>query len=172
MNQTITGRFHTRERADTAASLIANYIPAKEICVAGLAFVGHHKIEEPLVVSDQQDEEDEAAPISLGAAVVAGVAAATVGALASPVVAFAAAGAAIYVGSLAGALNGLEDHSGETAIASSDSGQVGVTVSVRVDNADQQSRVLDSMRTNGAAGIVQVDSDPVVVPPTASSGYN
>lgn len=179
MNQTITGRFDTRAHADIAASLISRYIPAKEISVAGLAFAGYVTIDEPVIVSDRQDGEDDdvAASGSFGTAITAGMAAGAVGAIAGPVVALAAAGAAAYVGSLVGALNALEDDSQQEAPAPSALVSGGITVSVRVDNPLHQSRVIDSLRANGAAEVAQVDSgqllaEPVVAPQVADSGYN
>jgi hypothetical protein len=179
MYQTITGRFDTKAHADVAASLISRYIASTEISVAGQAFAGYVTIDEPVIASDRQDgeDDDEAASASLGTAIGVGVAAGAVGAIAGPAIALAAAGAAVYVGSLVGALNGLEDHSEPTTPAPAGTSPIGVMVSVRVDNALHQSRVIDSLRANGAADVVQVEfvqptADPAVAPATAHSGYN
>ena len=176
MNHTITGRFDTRAHADIAASLISRFIPSTKISVAGQAFLGYVTIDEPVIVSDRQDgdddDDDETASGSLGTAIAAGVAAGAGGTIAGPVVALAAAGAEVYVGSLVSALNGLEDHAPHAALTPSADMPSGITVSVRVDNALHRSRVIDSLRANGASEVAQIDAHPIVAPQVADSGYN
>lgn len=68
-------------------------------------------------------------------------------------VALVAAGTGAYLGSLAGALAGLEDHA--DPLHSTEPGTGGVVLSVRVEDAVDEPRVVASLREAGANDIGQ-----------------
>jgi hypothetical protein len=115
--------------------------------------------------ADASEQAEKAENTSLATAAVAGVAVGALAVAAGPVAALAAAGVAAYTGSLAGALTGADgdnsstvsrDGTHDSANHGSQSHAVrqgGAMIAVRLANADSQTRVIDALRSAGAADI-------------------
>ena len=127
--------------------------------------------------SDEVAEQAEHAEGSaMATAAVAGIATGVLAVAAGPVVALAAVGVAAYTGSLAGALEGSDvDENGEgSAQRRPAMRQGGVMIAVRTVNAADQARVVQALKSAGAADIEQaegkwqdgdwVDFDPLAAP--------
>ena len=151
MEQQITGRFETKDNADAAAALIGEYIPSADISVVDMLPPSRQDAEGPNVAAGEAPDADGAGRSALGTGVAAGLAAGAIGAIGGPVVALVAAGTGAYLGSLAGALDGLEDHA--DPLHSTEPGTGGVVLSVRVEDAVDEPRVVASLREAGAEDI-------------------
>jgi hypothetical protein len=155
MERIIAGRFKTKSDADVAALLIAQFADRRDICIFHNNPPGQH---DQLEVGGDEHADPGAKGAggsAAGTAVAAGLAAGAVGALGGPIVAVAAAATGAYLGSLAGGLGGLGDAGGRPH--ASDRRPAGVILSVRIANPSNQKRVIDSLRTQGAADIEKAD---------------
>jgi S-formylglutathione hydrolase FrmB len=154
MDQIIAGRFQTKSDADAAAALMAPYVDSADICIFHNNPPGQH---DRFAVGGDEDEDPAAKGAdksAAGTAIAAGLSAGAVGALAGPVVALAAAATGAYLGSLAGAMHGLEDKEGPPQRRPS-----GVILSVRIATPINQKRVIATLRAQGAADIEQADGE-------------
>lgn len=154
MERIIAGRFQTKEKADAVAALIAQYIEAADICIFHNNPPGQHG-----VLAGGGDESvdrnaDGAGQSSASAAAAAALTAGAIGAIGGPVIALAAAATGAYVGSLAGALDGLGNHEDLPAPRSA-----GIICSVRISNPVTENRVIDTLRDGGAADIERADGE-------------
>jgi hypothetical protein len=169
MDQIIAGRFPTKMDADAAAALMAPYVDSADICIFHNNPPGQH---DRFAVGGDEDEDPAAKGAdksAAGTAIAAGLSAGAVGALGGPVVALAAAATGAYIGSLAGAMHGLEDGKGAPQRRPS-----GVILSVRIGNPANKAKVIDVLRAKDAADIEQAqgewrdgdwtDFDPVAAP--------
>ena len=148
MERIIAGRFQTKDEADAVAHWIAQYIDATDICIFHNNPPGQHG-----VLAGGGDEAvdpgaEGAGQSAVNAAAAAGLAAGAIGALGGPVVALAAAATGAYMGSLAGALDGLRNHDEKPAPR-----PAGIILSVRIANPVNENRVIDTLRAEGAADI-------------------
>jgi len=177
MERIIAGRFQTKQDADAAAALIAQYIDTADICIFHNNPPGQH---DAFAVGGDEDEDPGAEGADKSAAstaVAAGLAAGAVGALGGPVVALAAAATGAYLGSLAGAMQGLGNHDDKPRAP--ERRPSGVMLSVRIAKPVNQKRVIATLRAEGAADIEQADGewrngdwadfDPVAVPRLVTS---
>jgi hypothetical protein len=122
------------------------------------------------------EQAEHAEGSAMATAAVAGVAAGVLAVAAGPVVALAAVGVAAYTGSLAGALEGSNvDENGEgSAQRRPAMRQGGVMIAVHIVNTADQARVVQALKSAGAADIEQaegkwqdgdwVDFDPLAAP--------
>ena len=155
MERIIAGRFSTKGDADAAAALIAQYADRADICIFHNNPPGQHDLFEAGGDEDEDPGAKGAGASAAGTAAAAGLAAGAVGALGGPIVAVAAAATGAYLGSLAGAIGGLGDAGGRTH--ASDRRPAGVILSVRIATPLNEKRVIDTLRTRGAADIEQAD---------------
>jgi hypothetical protein len=154
MERIIAGRFETKDGADAVAASITQYIDAADICIFhnnppgqhGAYFVGGDEAIDP--------GADGAGRSAAGAAVAVGLAAGAIGALGGPVVALAAAATGAYVGTLAGALNGLGNHEEKP-----EPRPAGIILAVRIANPLNEKRVINTLQAEGAADIEQADGE-------------
>jgi hypothetical protein len=154
MDQIIAGRFQTKSDADTAAALMAPYVDSADICIFHNNPPGQH---DHFAAGGDEDEDPGAKGAdksAAGTAIAAGLGAGAIGALGGPVVALAAAATGAYIGSLAGAMHGLEDKKGAPQRRPS-----GVILSVRIATPINQKRVIATLRAQGAADIEQADGE-------------
>jgi hypothetical protein len=182
MDTIIAGRFGTKTEADAAAEKMNGFVVETDICIFHNNPPGQHRTTlfgnedavkheashpdaaapaHDAAEADASEQAEKAENTSLATAAVAGVAVGALAVAAGPVAALAAAGVAAYTGSLAGALTGSENEN--NAIASHDDTrndsqspairQGGVMIAVRIANADNQNRVVDSLHSSGAADI-------------------
>lgn len=169
MDRIIAGQFQTKGEADAVAVLISKYIDATDICIFHNNPPGQHDVLAGGGDVSADPGADGAGQNSAGAAVLGGLTAGAIGSIGGPAIAIAAAAAGAYVGSLAGALGGLGNHD-ELPVARPG----GIVISVRIANPATESRVINTLRTEGAADIEQaegvwsqgdwVDFDPVSPP--------
>jgi hypothetical protein len=170
MDQIIAGRFPTKSDADAAAALMASYVDSADICIFHNNPPGQH---DRFAVGGDEDEDPAAKGADKSAAntaIAAGLGAGAIGALGGPVVALAAAATGAYIGSLAGAMHGLEDKKGDVPLRRPS----GVILSVRIAKPIDQKRVIATLREQGAADIEQAqgewrdgdwtDFNPIAVP--------
>jgi hypothetical protein len=155
MDRIIAGRFQTKGEADSAAVLIGQYADSADICIFHNNPPGQHDLFEAGGDEDEDPGTRGAGTSSAGTAVAAGLAAGAVGALGGPVVAVAAAATGAYLGSLAGALGGVGDAGNHTH--PSDRRPGGIMLSVRIATPRNEKRVIDTLRTQGAADIEQAN---------------
>jgi hypothetical protein len=169
MARIIAGRFQTKDAADAVAELITQYIDAADICIFHNNPPGQHA-----VLAGGGDETADpgaagAGQSAVSTAAAAGLTAGAIGLLGGPVIALAAAATGAYVGSLAGALDGLGNHDERPAPRPG-----GIILSVRIANPEHENRVIDTLRAEAAADIERadgewrdgdwVDFDPVAAP--------
>jgi hypothetical protein len=169
MERIIAGRFQTKDEADAVAYWIAQYVEAGDICIFHNNPPGQHG-----VLAGGGDEAVDpgavgAGQLSVGTAIATALTAGAMGAVGGPVVAIAAAATGAYVGSLAGALDGLGNHDESPARR-----PAGIILSVRIANPVNENRVIDTLRAEGAADIERaegewcdgdwVDFNPVAAP--------
>jgi hypothetical protein len=169
MDPIIAGRFETKGEADAVALLISQYIDPSDICIFHNNPPGQHDIRAGGGDVSVDPGSDGAGQQSAGAAAVGAVTAGTIGAIGGPVIAMAAAATGAYIGSLAGALDGLGNHD-ELPV----SRPAGILLSVHIANPALESRVIDTLHAEGAADIERaegqwddgdwVDFDPVAAP--------
>jgi len=172
MERIIAGRFQTKHDADTVAALIAQYIDTGDICIFHNNPPGQH---DTFAVGGDEDKDPGAEGADKSAAstaVAAGLAAGAVGALGGPVVALAAGATGAYLGSLAGAMQGVGDHDGKPRAP--ERRPAGIILSVHIANPAQEKRVIATLRAEGAADIERAqgewregdwaDFDPVAAP--------
>lgn len=172
MERIIAGRFQTKDDADAAATLMREFVAASDICIFHNNPPGQHD-----VLATGGDENADPGTKGAGksaatTALAAGLTAGAVGSLAGPAVAIAAAGVGAYVGALAGAMDELSDNNERPRKVERRPG--GVMLSVRIVDRDEEQRVIDTLRAQGAADIEEadgewrdgnwVDFDPVAVP--------
>jgi hypothetical protein len=168
----IAGRFETKSSADTVAALLEQYINSSDICIFHNNPPGQH---DAYAIGGDEDADpgaEGAENSAVGTALGAGAAAGAVGALGGPIVALAAAATGAYVGSLGGALQGLGEDGAKPNAPDVRPG--GIILSVRIADPLNESRVIDTLRTGGAADIEHadgewldgdwVDFDPVAAP--------
>lgn len=172
MERIIAGRFETKDDADAAATLLAGFVETSDICIFHNNPPGQHDAL-PLGGDESADPDAEGAQKSAaGTALAAGLTAGAIGALGGPVVAIAAAGIGAYSGSLVGAMQGLGED--EVKTGAPDRRPVGVMLSVRIAEPQDEKRVIDTLRAQGAADIERAqgtwsagdwsDFDPVARP--------
>jgi len=151
---------------------MAPYVDAADICIFHNNAPGQHDAlpmgGDESVDSDSVGAGDSAA----GTAVAAGLAAGAVGALGGPVTALAAAAVGAYTGSLIGAMDGMNDE--DARRRAPDRRQGGVILSIRIAKPENETRVIATLRAEGAADIEQAlgvwrngdwtDFDPVAPP--------
>jgi len=157
MERIIAGQFRTRDSADSAAALMAQYVDAADICIFHNNAPGQH---DAFVLGGDEETDPGATGAensSVGSAVAAGLAAGAVGALGGPVVALTAAAVGAYTGSLVGALDGMGDQHDGALVAGRRPGCV--MLSVRIASPDNEARVIATLRAEGAAGIEQADGE-------------
>lgn len=179
MERIIAGRFQTKSGADAAAALLAHYVDTTDICIFHNNPPGQHDALAAGGDEDQDPGAKDADKSAAGTAVAAGLTAGAVGALGGPLVALASAGVGAYLGSLAGAMDGLgkegEPHGPERRPA-------GVILSVRIATPRTEKRVIATLRAQGAADIEQAqgkwrdgdwtDFDPVAAPRLVAADFN
>lgn len=171
MDRIIAGRFHTKGDADAVAALMASYVDSADICIFHNNPPGQHDL---FSVGGDEDEDpgaQGAEKSAAGTAVAAGLAAGAVGALGGPVVALAAAATGAYLGSLAGAMDGLGTD-GKPRGRERRPG--GIMLSVRIATPMIEKKVIATLRAQGAADIERADGkwrdgdwtdfDPVAAP--------
>jgi hypothetical protein len=154
MARIIAGRFQTKGEADAVAELMEQYIDTADICIFHNNPPGQHG-----VLAGGGDESvdpgaDGAGQSLAGGAAVAALTAGAIGSIGGPVVALAAAAAGAYAGSLGGALDGLGNHEDLPAPR-----PAGIIFSVRISDPATESRVIDTLRTEGAADIERADGE-------------
>jgi len=182
MERIIAGRFQTKDRADAVAALMAQYVDTADICIFHNNPQGQHDASVAGGDGDEEPGAEGAGKSAAGTAVAAGFTAGAIGALAGPVVALAAAGTGAYLGSLAGAIDGLGNQDDKPRVPDLRPG--GVILSVRIAYPANETRVIDTLRAQGAADIEfaqgewldanWTDFDPVAAPrlvETASSRF-
>lgn len=180
MARIIAGRFQSKDDADAAAALIAQYVDTADICIFHNNPPGQHDV---FAVGGDEDEDPGAkgaGESAAGTAIAAGLTAGAIGALGGPVVALAAAAIGAYTGSLAGAVAGLGDHDDKLRAPRRRPG--GVMLSVRIAKPANEKRVIATLRAKGAADIEQAqgewrdgdwtDFDPVAAPRPVGSASN
>ena len=180
MDRIIAGRFQTKQDADVVAALIARYIDASDICIFHNNPPGQH---DAFAIGGDEDEDpgaEGAEKSAASTALAAGLAAGAVGALGGPVVALAAAATGAYLGSLAGAMQGLGKHDDKPHAPERRPG--GVMLSVHIANPVNEKRVIATLRAEGAADIEQAngewrdgdwaDFNPIAVPRLVESASN
>ena len=169
MARVIAGRFQTKDEADAVAELIMQFVDAADICIFHNNPAGQHGV----LAGGGDDVVDPGAEgagqSAVGTAAAAGLTAGVIGVLGGPVIALAAAATGAYVGSLAGALDGLGNHDDRPAPRPG-----GIILSVRIANPVNENRVIDTLRAEGAADIERaegewrngdwVDFNPVAAP--------
>ncbi len=170
MERIIAGRFQTKGEADAVAVLLEQYIDTTDICIFHNNPPGQHDAYALGGDEDADPNAEGAGKSAVGTALGAGLAAGAIGALGGPVVALAAAATGAYVGSLGGALQGL----GEDQPHAPDNRPGGIILSVRIADPQNENRVIETLRAEGAADIEQadgewsdgdwVDFDPVAIP--------
>jgi hypothetical protein len=170
MDRIIAGRFPTKGKADAVAALMSPYIEAADICIFHNNPPGQHDMY-PVGGDEDEDPGAEGAENpAVGTAVAGGLAGGAIGALGGPALAIAAAAVGAYSGSLVGAMSGL----GKERHGAPDRRPGGVMLSVRIAAPASETRVIDTLRAQGAADIEEargewrdgdwVDFDPVAVP--------
>jgi hypothetical protein len=179
MERIIAGRFKTTDEARFAASLMAQYIDASDICV----FYNSSPSQQEASASVGEAHEDsgaEGSGKSAGiTAIIGGVAAGAICALGGPLVAIPAAGVGAYAGSLVGALAGLGN---DDKAHAPEHRQAGIMLSIRIASPEIQEKVVATLRAEGAADIEQAegewrdgewaDFDPVATPKLVRSSLN
>jgi hypothetical protein len=157
MERIIAGRFRTKDDADAAAALLAQYIDTADIFIFHNNPPGQHDA----VAAGGAEEEDpgaEAADNSAASSAVAGgLTAGAIGALGGPVVALAAAATGAYVGSFVGAMHGLGKDDDKPHAPEQRPG--GVMLSVHIADPLNEERVIDTLRAEGAADVEQADGE-------------
>jgi hypothetical protein len=171
MDQIIAGRFQTKGDADAVAVLIEQYAAATDICIFHNNPPGQHDLFAGGGDEDEDPGAQGAQKSSAGTAVAAGLAAGAIGAIGGPVIALASAGVGAYLGSLAGAMDGLGSD-GKPQLPERRPG--GVMLSVRVATPVIERRVIATLRAQGAADIEEAqgvwrdgdwtDFNPVAAP--------
>ena len=180
MERIIAGRFQTKDDADAAAALIAQYVDMADICIFHNNPPGQH---DAFAMGGDEDEDpgaEGAGKSAAGVAVAAGLTAGAIGALGGPVVALAAAGIGAYSGSLVGAMDGLGNHDDKPHAPQRRPG--GVMLSVRITGPVDERRVIATLYAQGAADIEQAqgkwrdgdwtDFNPVAAPRLVKSAPN
>jgi hypothetical protein len=180
MERIIAGRFQTKDEADGVAELLAQYVDTADICIFHNNPPGQH---DALAMGGDEDEDPGAVGAdksAAGMAVAAGLTAGAIGAMGGPVVALAAAATGAYLGSLAGAVDGLGNHDDKRCAAERRPG--GVMLSVRIANPVTEKRVIATLRVKGAADIEQAqgewrdgdwtDFNPIAAPRLVESASN
>ena len=180
MERIIAARFQTVADADAVAALMS-YVDATDICIFHNNPPGQHGV---LPMGGDEDEDpsaEGAGKTAAATAVSTGLAAGAIGALGGPVVALAAAAVGAYSGSLVGAVGGLGQSDDKPHPLQRPGG---IMLSVRIAEPANENRVIDTLRSGGAADIEQafgewrdgdwVDFDPVAAPrlvdsPTSSA---
>jgi len=151
MERIIAGRFQTKDHADAVAALMSQYVDTADICIFHNNPQGQHDAPDPGGADDEEPGAEGAGKSAAGTAVAAGLAAGAIGALAGPIVALAAAGTGAYLGSLAGAIDGLGDADDRRPVQEPRPG--GVMLSVRISDPANEARVVATLRAQGAAAI-------------------
>ncbi len=155
MDRIIAGRFQTRDSADNVAVRIAQFVDTGNICIFHNNPPGQHDVH-PAGGDEAVDPSAQGAGLSsVSAAAVAGVAAGAIGAVGGPVTALAAGATGAYLGSLAGALQGLGDDEGQHVHRRPG----GVMLSVRISEPQIEKRVIKILHVGGAADIEQADGE-------------
>ena len=151
MERIIAGRFETRSGADAVATLLVQYIKQDDICIFHNSAPGQHDAT-PIGGDEKTDPGATGAGESaVNMAVAGGLTGGAIGASGGPVGVFAGASVGAFVGSLAGAAVGLGDPATTPKLLERRPG--GVMLSVRIANAPDENRVIDTLRTQGAADI-------------------
>lgn len=173
MERIIAGRFSTKAEADRAARRILVYIADQDVCIFHNNPPGQHGVsvfgdDAPIQIANdraQKASEETAAEVSsVATAVVAGVVAGAVALTVAPlvpIVALAAAGIGSYGGSLAGALDSVDNVTPHAHHASSEPSERkgGVMLAVRIAHVSTQSRVIKDLEMGGAADIEQAEGE-------------
>ena len=154
MERIIAGRFETKDKADAAAAVLMQYIHSADICIFHNNPPGQHD-----AVAGGGDESvdpgaEGAGQSAVVTAAAVGLTAGAIGALGGPVVALAAAATGAYVGSLAGALNGLGNHE-----EMPNPRPAGIILAVHTENPLNEERVIATLRAEGAADVEQADGE-------------
>jgi hypothetical protein len=175
MERIIAGRFPTKDEADAAAVHLEHDVQTSDICIFHNNAPGQHDAYAVGGVAAGGDEDEDPGAAGAGAsaansAVRAGIAAGAIGSLAGPVVALVAAGIGAYSGAAAGAMEEFGHH--EAGAPQRRPG--GVILSVRIADPANETRVIATLRHQGAADIERADGqwldgdwtdfNPVAVP--------
>jgi hypothetical protein len=178
MERIIAGRFNTRDGADVVATALSQFVDPADICIFHNNPPGQHGAYHIGGDEDEDPGAKGAGDSAAGTAVAAALSAGAIGAIGGPVVALAAAGVGAYVGSLAGAVDGLGDD--EASLHATERRPGGVMLSVRIADPNTEERVIATLRTQGAADIEHAqgewsngdwtDFNPVAVPKLVNSG--
>jgi hypothetical protein len=170
MEDIIAGRFKTEEEAKSAAASLADIVGKNDFCIFFNNQPGAHDSDRD---ANSSGDQGAAKGAKTGAAT-GSVVAATVGTLIGGPAA-GAIGAAVggYTGSLAGTARGLPEE-GEATNDAPSPRSAGMMLAVRAGSTDNAKRIIDRLRTYGAADIERakgkwengnwVDFDPVAIP--------
>ena len=173
MERIIAGRFSTKADADRAARRILVYIADQDVCIFHNNPPGQHGVsvfgdDTPFHIANENNpkvSEEKAAEVStVATAVVAGVIAGAVALTVAPlvpIVALAAAGIGSYGGSLAGALDSVDNVTPHEHHESSEPSERkgGVMLAVRIALLSTQSRVIQDLEMGGAVDIEQAEGE-------------
>jgi hypothetical protein len=174
MERIIAGRFETKGNADAAASLMAAYVDTADICIFHNSPPGQHDASDGIGGADEGEDPgaEGAGKTAAGGALAGGMTAGAIGAIGGPVVALGAAAVGAYVGSLVGAVNGMDTEGSGALVEERRPG--GVMLSVRIANPANEPRVIAALRAEGAADIEHAegiwingdwsDFDPLAAP--------
>ena len=172
MDRIIAGRFQSKDDADAAAALIGKFVASSDIGIFHNNPPGQHDVLETGGDENADPGAKGAGKSAATTALAAGLTAGAVGSLAGPAAAVAAAGVGAYMGALAGAMDELSDQNETPRKRERRLG--GVMLSVHIAEPDNEERVIDVLRSQGAEDIEEadgewrdgnwVDFDPVAVP--------
>ena len=150
MDRIIAGRFDHKRRADEAVSRLDKWVKSSDIFVFHNNAPGQHG-RFPTGGDESVDRDAKGAgKHSATVAVVSGVAAGALAAMADPEYTLAAAAAGAYAGSLAGALQGL---GGNEDSNSHQYRRSGVIVAVKVENPEQEQSIVNVLTEAQAVDI-------------------
>ena len=156
MDRIIAGRFLTKDDADAVAATLAQFVDASDISIFHNNPPGQHDVLEKGGDEEADPGAKEAGGSAASTAVAAGLTAGAVGSLAGPVVGLAAAGVGAYLGSLAGAMDGMEE---DKTPEGPERRPGGVILSVHITDPANEQRVIDTLRAQGAMDIEQAHGE-------------
>jgi len=155
MDRIIAGRFETKGKADDVAAQLAHVVDDGDICIFHNNPPGQHGVYpvggDETVDPGSQGAGDSSATVAAAAGVVAG----TIGAVGGPIGALAAGAAGAYLGSMAGALQGLGNDERDDVQRR----PAGIILSVRISELESEDQVTHILRAGGADDIERADGE-------------
>jgi hypothetical protein len=155
MANIIAGRFQTEVEARSAAESLSNMISEDDYCIFFNNQPGAHDSDRDAGSSGDEDAGKGAATGAASGGVVAGTIGTLVG---GPAVGAIAAAVGGYTGSLAGTAGGLPKE-GEGTKKAPHPRSAGMMLAIHVANTDHTQRIIEHLRSHGAADIETAEGE-------------